>query len=113
MNYSSRRFFRLAVGVFCLSLLTASVTYGAKKSIAPAAVQHLCLDLHRIVKQSQFIPDLIIGISRGGLVPLGYLSGETMFDNRNVLALSVQSYEGDNQGEVVLNFPLPEKGLEK
>lgn len=65
----------------------------------------MCELLYRKVQDDGFKPALLVGIARGGLVPLGLLAGETMFNNRNAISVNTASYDDTNrQGELKLLF---------
>ncbi len=78
----------------------------SKQNININAIQSMCQDLYDKINNEGYKPDLIVGISRGGLVPLGYLTGEKMFNIRNTLSVAVKSYEGNKQGEISLLHPI-------
>jgi hypoxanthine phosphoribosyltransferase len=84
-----------------------------KQRIDAHAIETMCHNLHTQITKDAYEPDLIVGISRGGLVPLGYLSGEKMFNMRNTLSVVVKSYEGDQQGEISLLHPIHFEDLNK
>lgn len=65
-----------------------------KQYVSIDTVKTMCQALHQQATQTSdaFIPDLIIGLSRGGLIPLGYLASENMFNNRNVTTIGLASY---------------------
>ena len=53
--------------------------------------------------ESPFHPELIIGLSRGGLIPLGFLAGDGLFNNRHVKIISVASYsDHGKQGKLLV-----------
>ena len=54
----------------------------------------------------KFEPELLIGLSRGGLVPVGFLAGDGMFANRNVKIISITSYSNTNQ-QSEIRFVMP------
>lgn len=86
-----------------------------KKHIGIETIHTLCKSIHAQITHdtdASFKPDLIIGLSRGGLIPLGFLAGEQMFNNRNVRILSVTSYSDEKQQSgLKLIFPLFEEEL--
>lgn len=65
-----------------------------KQYVSIDTVKAMCQVLHQQATQTPdaFVPDLIIGLSRGGLIPLGYLASESMFNNRNVTTIGLASY---------------------
>lgn len=102
------------LSTFCLTLAGASASYaGEKVYVTPDTVQSMSKSLYQMIKQDQFIPDLIVGISRGGLVPMGYLAGDGLFDMRNTLTISIQSYEKEKQGDLSLLLPLHIQDIQK
>lgn len=96
-----------------LGLCSTSHAAEVKKRFIPAQeIGTMCEQLFKKINADTFSPDLIIGLSRGGLVPLGYLSGETMFDIRNVVTISVKSYEKSHQSSINLVFPLQKEVIQ-
>jgi len=89
-----------------LMLATMNTHTVHKQSVDAHAIEQMCQGLYSTMNNDSYTPDLIIGISRGGLVPLGYLAGEKMFNMRNTLSIAVKSYEGDKQGEINLLHPI-------
>jgi xanthine phosphoribosyltransferase len=75
----------------CISSLVAE-TAPQKLMVSSDQVQTLCMDLYHKIKSDNFVPDFLVGLSRGGLVPLGFLAGEQMFDNRATKIINVKSY---------------------
>jgi hypoxanthine phosphoribosyltransferase len=61
-------------------------------------VVHLARKLATDIKKSGFEPDYLIGVTRGGIFPLGFLAQE--LDVRNILTVSTSSYTGRKQGEL-------------
>lgn len=54
------------------------------------------------IKESEFEPDYLVGITVGGLIPLGLLAEE--LDIRNILTVSASSYEGKEQRELEVKY---------
>ena len=70
-------------------------------------MQEMCASIYKQALADNFKPELLVCLSRGGLVPLGYLSGETMFNNRDTRIINLTSYEGDQQqASVTLLTPI-------
>lgn len=62
------------------------------------------VELGKQVAASGFAPDMLLGITRGGLVPLGLMARE--LDNRNIASITAQSYAGTDRGELsITNAP--------
>jgi xanthine phosphoribosyltransferase len=80
-----------------------------KRSLSLQAVQSMCKNLYtQIIErtESPFKPELIIGLSRGGLIPLCFLAGEGMFNNRHVKIISITSYNDQGtHGKLTLLAP--------
>ncbi len=76
--------------IFISSLIAE--TAPEKLMVSSDQVQTLCMDLYHKIKSDNFAPDFLVGLSRGGLVPLGFLAGEQMFDNRATKIINVKSY---------------------
>lgn len=95
-----------------LSLLFSSVfmniqTKTHKTFIDLKKVRGMCADVCGKVKDDGFEPDLLVGITRGGLIPTGLLAGEKMFHNKNILTISVASYTDDHQRkDLILRAPV-------
>lgn len=96
--------------MFASSIIHAEVQ---QVSVSPATVQEMSQALFHTIRADGFIPDLIVGVSRGGLAPLAYLAGDGMFSLRQAVTVSVQSYEKDHQGQLQLLFPIHFEDLEK
>lgn len=78
----------LLINATALSLLTCvSLIYSSaeekKLNVSMDSIISMCKKLHARIKDDKFTPDLLIGLARGGLVPLGLLAGEGNFNNRN------------------------------
>ncbi len=65
-------------------------------------VAELSKKLAETIKRSVFEPDYLIGITVGGLIPLGLLAEE--LDIRNILTVSVSSYDGKEQRELEVTY---------
>ena len=61
------------------------------------------------VEESGFVPDFLIGITSGGLVPLVLLGA--LFHTKNVTTISARSYTDKNRGELDI-FAKPDVRLE-
>jgi hypoxanthine phosphoribosyltransferase len=71
-------------------------------------IKSMCSNIHEQVKADNFKPDLLIGICRGGLIPLGILAGEAMLNNRNTVTISTESYDdAGKQKALRFRFPVP------
>ena len=71
-------------------------------------IDQLSRKLTTIIKESGFMPDYLIGITAGGLIPLGLLAQGLGI--RNILTVSAGSYTGTKQGELKIIY-LPEVDL--
>ena len=76
-----------------------------KKYVDNKMVEDFCFKLYEKIEKDGFKPDLLVGLSRGGLVPLGYLSNEAMLDIHNTLSISIASYKDKKQGQLTLRMP--------
>lgn len=65
-------------------------------------VANLSQELAAKIKTSGFEPDYLVGITVGGLIPLGLLAEE--LDIRNILTVSASSYEGKEQRELEVRY---------
>lgn len=57
----------------------------------------MCNGLHEQMGKDGFEPDLLVGIARGGLIPLGFLASEQNFNNRNTRTINLQSYTDEGK----------------
>jgi hypoxanthine phosphoribosyltransferase len=71
-------------------------------------IEMLIQDIVGKINNSNFIPDYLLGITTGGLIPLYFLSKE--LGNNNIVTISASSYEKDTQGELLIKY-LPEINL--
>ncbi|MDP2648376.1 MAG: phosphoribosyltransferase family protein [bacterium] len=71
-----------------------------KKKISWKKLEALTKTLARAVRASKYKPDYLVGITRGGLVPLALLAEE--FDTRNVATFSAHSYAGEKRDEITI-----------
>jgi hypoxanthine phosphoribosyltransferase len=71
-------------------------------------VAELSQKLARTVEQSGFKPDYLIGVTVGGLIPLGLLAEE--LDIRNIVTISANSYDKREQKEITVTY-LPDIDL--
>ncbi len=69
-----------------------------KKHLSWEQFDELVQKLAGAIGASGFEPDVLLGITRGGLVPLAIL-GEQM-GKKNVATISARSYDGVEQGEL-------------
>ena len=65
-------------------------------------IADLSKKLAATIKSSGFEPDYLVGITVGGLIPLGLLAEE--LDIRNILTVSASSYEGKEQRELEVKY---------
>jgi len=72
-------------------------------------VERLSEELGRKITESGFVPDYIIGITTGGIIPLGLLV--KALGVKNILTVSVSSYEKNKQKELAITY-LPEVDME-
>ena len=65
-------------------------------------VAQLSKQLAKRIQASGFKPDCLMGITVGGLIPLGLLAEE--LDIRNVVTISARSYSGREKGELEVRY---------
>lgn len=98
----------------CAILFLIVPVFAAKQYVSPEDMKKMCYELYTKIKKDDFKPDLLLGLARGGLIPLGYLAGEKMFNQRSVYSLGVQSYEGmEQQTEIKFTTPLDLKYIQQ
>lgn len=69
-------------------------------------IQTMCKELSTIIKKDNYKPDLLIGLTRGGLQPLSFLSGENQLNLRNVSTIALASYDETHQKNMHVLMPL-------
>lgn len=100
--------------VMCVALFSSSITVCQKQYVSSEDIKKMSYALYTKIIEDNFKPDLLLGLARGGLIPMGYLSGEKMFNQRNVYSLGVQSYEGmEQQNEIKFTTPLDLKYIQQ
>lgn len=99
-------FTSLPITLMCAYLFFCVGNICAKEYVESEKVRTMCKELCTIIKNDGFEPDLLIGLSRGGLQPVGLLAGEKQFNLRNVSTIALTSYSGEKQGEINLVMPL-------
>ncbi|MEK7613988.1 MAG: phosphoribosyltransferase family protein [Patescibacteria group bacterium] len=72
----------------------------AIKHLSWQEVEELSALLARRVRESGFVPDMLIGIAIGGLVPLTLLARD--LGVRNVTTITARSYESQSQKELTI-----------
>lgn len=92
----------LFIKAMTCSLLTySSLTFSSaaenKMNVPMLSVISMCTTLHEKITKDQFKPDLLIGLARGGLIPLGLLAGEPNFNNRNTRTINLESYSDEGK----------------
>lgn len=92
--------------IFLFGCNFGSAQAATKEYVGCNKVQIMCKELSEIIKNDNFKPDLLIGLSRGGLQPLGFLAGEKQLNIRNVATIALTSYNEMEQGHVKIVLPL-------
>lgn len=98
--------------IVLLSLITSTGIMAMEQEVKKVQVSSdnvkaMCALIYKQAKADNFNPALLVGITRGGLLPSYILGGEPMFNNRNVTTVAVESYdEKDQQKELSLLFPI-------
>lgn len=72
-------------------------------------IENITDELADKIKTSGFVPDYIIGITIGGLIPLHFLA-KKLGGTPNILTISVNSYNKDKKGSVNIRY-MPEVDL--
>lgn len=65
-------------------------------------IERAAKELGEKITASGFAPEYIVGITTGGLIPLGFLTKQLGI--RNILTVSAQSYEKDTQKELAVTY---------
>lgn len=108
--------FSVIILTFLSLLITSNEATINKKYVCMETIRTMCKSMHTKItdNESPWHPECIIGLSRGGLIPLGLLAGEAMFNNRNVRIISITSYSDEqHQSDLRLVFPLSDAELEQ
>lgn len=71
-----------------------------KKYLSWDDFDDLVQELHRVIERAGYRPDVIIGVARGGLVPLAILA--ELIGTKNVAVISARSYDGTDRGELAV-----------
>lgn len=78
-----------------------------KKYVDIQTIESMCDTVCQKIREDNFKPELLVGLARGGLIPLGFLAGDRMLNNRNVRIINLQSYSDDRQQSgIELLFPI-------
>lgn len=99
---------RASLIIFCIFLFvcSAKAQEATKEYVDCEKIQAMCKELSMIIKNDNYQPDLLIGLARGGLQPLGFLAGEKQLNLRNVVTIALTSYEGMKQEGIKVIMPL-------
>lgn len=87
----------IASSLLTYSSLTLSSAEEKKMNVPIISIVAMCKGLHAQITKDKFNPDLLIGLARGGLIPLGLLAGETNFNNRNTRTINLNSYSDEGK----------------
>lgn len=97
------------VNISCMHAMEEKLTTSdpQKKYVDIQKIESMCETVYQKIKADNFKPELLIGLARGGLIPLGFLAGDRMLNNRNVRIMNVQSYnDNGQQSDIHLSFPI-------
>jgi len=110
--FFSTTFFPL---ILLSSAIATEISHDTKKTyVSIEKIASMCSIVYQKIQNDKFAPELIIGISRGGLIPLGFLAGEQMFNNRTTRIISIRSYDDEGtQKKLNLIFPIHTEELKK
>lgn len=101
----------LRLAIFASIFNASAVT---KTHVSNDQIQTMCNEVYLQAKADGYTPELLIGLSRGGLAPLGFLAGELMFNNRNATTISPKLYNYDQkQAAPQLLIPIQFEVLKK
>ncbi len=64
-----------------------------KQFITTGEIREQCVKVADKIDKSDFKPDVLIGLTRGGLIPLGYLS--YYLNNKNIRILNISIYDDE------------------
>src|SRR4051812_24218369 len=105
-NFLIRSFFYITILFITMFTWNSAILEATKEYLNYEQVATLCKELSTIIKADDYNPDLLIGLSRGGLLPLGILAGENQLNLRHVSVIALKSYEGKQQGEMNIVMPI-------
>lgn len=112
MRTQKNRLPRLAQATL-LTLISCTTVVAKKVKVTLQDIKSMCSTLHTNIVADNFVPDVIIGLSRGGLMPLSFLAGEANFNNRNTRIINIQSYNDNRSQETLqLTFPIHTQDLQ-
>lgn len=112
MNRKTITFFSLVIVFSAIVLETVSAVQ--KTYVSIEKIQAMCSSVYHKAQQDHFTPELLVGVSRGGLIPLGFLAGDQLFNNRNTKIISIRSYDDQyHQKNLTLLLPVHEEELKK
>lgn len=77
-------------------------------SLSWKKINKITVELVKKIKISGFKPDYLVGITVGGLIPLGLFAKG--FDINKIVTVSANSYNGQQQGELTITY-LPQIDL--
>ena len=93
--------------LFFLTPINAMDKMPNKTYVTPDNIKALCRVIYQKAQQDNFKPELILGLARGGFMPMAYLCGEKMFNNKHTQTIPLTSYnENGEQSELRLLVPL-------
>ena len=107
MNTIGKKLNSIFVSLLAFSISVSVAEARVKKiRIRSDQFREMSFQLADQVKKGNFKPDVLMGLSRGGLTSLHYVSSEMGLDNRNVLVIATESYHQGQQRQVQLtNIP--------
>lgn len=75
-----------------------------KINISYKQVEDGCKKIYLQAKKQNYSPDILLGISVGGLFPTVHLA--RLFNTKNVVSIAVKSYDKNKRGKIeVINLP--------
>jgi hypoxanthine phosphoribosyltransferase len=75
-----------------------------KIKISYKQIEDGCKKIFLQAKKQNYTPDVLLGISVGGLFPTVHLA--RLFNTKNVVSIAVKSYDKNKRGKIeVINFP--------
>lgn len=75
-----------------------------KINVSYKQVENGCRKIYLQAKKQNYTPDVLLGISVGGLFPTVHLA--RLFNTKNIVSIAVKSYDKNKRGKIeIINLP--------